>query len=60
MILTYRLISFDHLKGIAKLIFVLLRSRYADVCRKTKLGEISGNRFLYCRQRGRVVEAPDS
>ena len=43
MILTYHI--FDHLKGIAKLTFVLLRSRYEDACRKTELEEISYDRF---------------
>ena len=45
MILIYRLFSFDHLKEIVKLIFVLLRSRYAEACRKTELEEISCDRF---------------
>ena len=47
MILTYRLFSLDHLKGIAELIFVFLRSRYVNVCRKSELGEMSCDRFSY-------------
>ena len=49
MISTYRLFSLDYLKEIAKLIFVFATfySRYADVCRKTELEEISCDRFSF-------------